>query len=92
MSHLDTAYKIGAAQAAQDFQVELQKQAYQPGSMAPPAAPTAAVGSPAAAVRGTVMSGASNASRGAAKGIQVPTGGSGARPTQALGGAPARPM
>ncbi|RKX63955.1 MAG: hypothetical protein DRP42_07125, partial [Tenericutes bacterium] len=38
MSHLDTAYKLGAARAAEDFEVELNKAAV----AAPPAAAIAA--------------------------------------------------
>jgi|MudIll2142460700_1097286.scaffolds.fasta_scaffold00078_2 hypothetical protein len=36
MSHLDTAYKLGAAQAMQDFQAEVEKLAAPPAPVTPP--------------------------------------------------------
>lgn len=100
MSHLDTAYKLGAAQALHDFQVELQKQAWQPGSSVPGAPSTVARGSAAEAVRGSAASGLAPTTgsqtqvpTGSGKGMMTMPGmqvGRGAKP--ALGGPPASPM
>ena len=40
MSHLDTAYKLGALQAMEDFKVELAKHAGPTGTVTPPPSPT----------------------------------------------------
>lgn len=76
MSHLDTAYKIGAAAAHADFQRMIQEKQSQfaPGGAVPPASSTVGVGSPAEAVRGSAASGAATSTRAAQRGAQVPVG------------------
>jgi len=72
MSHLDTAYKLGALKAMEDFQTELAKQAFTPGQSTPPANTNVGVGSAAEAVRGSPASGLGTSSRAALKGTQLP--------------------
>lgn len=71
MSHLDTAYKLGALQAYNDFVEEAEKHAFQPGSTVPGAPSSVARGSAAEAVRGSAASGLARSTGTAGN---VPTG------------------
>lgn len=73
MSHLNTAYKLGALQAMQDFEAEVEKQAWTPGSTVPGAPASVARGSAAEAVRGSAASGLAG-STGTASQVPINSG------------------
>ena len=68
MSHIDTAYKLGALKAMEDFKAELEKEAfgtYTPGAPPPPSNKPVATGSFEELSRGSNLSGASAKTRAA---------------------------